>query len=565
MSSKLKRIVFLAPDVTTIGGIPNRIRTTIEHSQNRAVHYSALTKRNKGPISFSKATVYDVNHEKFLSRLKCWAPNETVFIVSNNVLTLFSKDVQDELLKFPIIYMFSGQMAFMLQDSAILLNEEYTNKFRVSKVVSLSEGDILFQQQLGIEGQVKGFLPVEQRHQNTYKPENWRQTVYVGRIDFHAKACHRLIPIAKMLVENGFPPLVIFTTSGANSPDYQRFRDLIKAENCENHMRFVLDEVDKEKIFKDIGILLLPSKKEAFGNVILEAFSYGVPVIAPKYAPGPADLIEHNKSGFLLDHYGEDKILNILNGLNKIEIERLSAGAFEKHKEFSLERHYRFLEELSEEVIKAFRGKNTQKVYPDLSMLKTVRQYLDRRDRAIADKDQQILSLQRDNAALMNNLRTRLRKKNKPTLMANNKGNYIPLLTARSRKNIFFWISWDSPRKWKKNKSVNIFYYSKNTKIVKQQPLSTPGILRKVRLSTGNKYVIEVLGCATDLGIIFLRDARSGISINKSAEINQERKIYQSFFELKSDTIVELGVLFSSKSKMGSEICIEEIAIYALE
>ena len=46
------------------------------------------------------------------------------------------------------------------------------------------------------------------------------------------------------------------------------------------------------------NIILLHSKCEAFGRVILEAFAHGVPVVA-KGCGGPSEIIKHGKTGLL--------------------------------------------------------------------------------------------------------------------------------------------------------------------------------------------------------------------------------------------------------------------------
>jgi glycosyltransferase involved in cell wall biosynthesis len=46
------------------------------------------------------------------------------------------------------------------------------------------------------------------------------------------------------------------------------------------------------------NIILLHSRCEAFGRVVLEAFAHGVPVVA-KGCGGPSEIIKHGKTGLL--------------------------------------------------------------------------------------------------------------------------------------------------------------------------------------------------------------------------------------------------------------------------
>jgi glycosyltransferase involved in cell wall biosynthesis len=61
--------------------------------------------------------------------------------------------------------------------------------------------------------------------------------------------------------------------------------------------------VDKKRIaefYAGLDLFVFPSRFDTFGNVILEAFSYGMPVLAYN-CKGPKDIIEHEVSGYLVE------------------------------------------------------------------------------------------------------------------------------------------------------------------------------------------------------------------------------------------------------------------------
>ncbi|MEM6581892.1 MAG: glycosyltransferase [Pseudomonadota bacterium] len=61
--------------------------------------------------------------------------------------------------------------------------------------------------------------------------------------------------------------------------------------------------VDKERLaqmYAGLDLFVFPSRFDTFGNVLLEAFVYGMPAIAYN-CKGPKDIIEHGKSGYLVE------------------------------------------------------------------------------------------------------------------------------------------------------------------------------------------------------------------------------------------------------------------------
>lgn len=60
----------------------------------------------------------------------------------------------------------------------------------------------------------------------------------------------------------------------------------------------ITSAVAMREYYNIANIILLHSKCEAFGRVILEAFAHGVPVVA-KGCGGPSEIIKHGKTGLL--------------------------------------------------------------------------------------------------------------------------------------------------------------------------------------------------------------------------------------------------------------------------
>lgn len=367
---ELKRLVFIVGDVTAIGGIANRTRSVLQGSAGREYEYVVFSRRHSNETNVENSYSCEHDEKKIIELIESWSIGDTVFFVSNNTLKGFSKNVVEKVMRFPICYIAAAQTAFMLQDSKIMLDKKYVENFNVSKIISFSDGDINFQRQLGIHGQVKGFVPVRTRKVNDYDPDVKNvQYAYVGRIDFAAKDCMKLIDIAAELRFRKLSPIKVFTTDGSNSPDFRSFMDSIKERGLEEQFDVIVNCTDKDKIFSQLKLLILPSCKESFGNVVVEAFSYGVPVLAASYAPGPAEIIDHKVNGIVLDELTGSAVVDEIESVGRENLLEMSRNAFDKHKLYSLDKHMSFLEEVARDIIKEFDGVNMLPVLPRLRML----------------------------------------------------------------------------------------------------------------------------------------------------------------------------------------------------
>ena len=86
--------------------------------------------------------------------------------------------------------------------------------------------------------------------------------------------------------------------------------------------------------------LILPSYREGFGSVIIEAAASKVPIIATNI-PGPIDFIDHMQNGYLINPKSSNEIKKGLEFCFKNEnlIMDFATNAFEKCKEFYSEEY----------------------------------------------------------------------------------------------------------------------------------------------------------------------------------------------------------------------------------
>jgi len=366
MPFRLKTIIHLVQDPGQIGGIPGRVRNTVKAAASRAIRHVCLAAQSDPSDALPGALSASDDPEGVLEFLSTCHATDTVVVTPNNVIRKFPANIYRQLSRLPVLHMASGQLSFILQDTLALADQDYIDSYRVSRILCLSDMDMAFHRQLGIHELTKVRLPVETRPHNGYDPDKNRFVTYVGRIDFHTKGAERLVPIAALMKARGLPRLHLFTTDGPNSPDLPTFLTLLDEAGVRDWVEITYNVTDKTRLYGEASVILLPSKKESFGNVILEAFSFGVPVIAPSYAPGPAEVIRPGEDGFLLDEFSAEAVVGLLEGLSADRLAALSQAAFARHRDYSMEQYLAALEAIAAETARTFPGQNTVSPFPKL-------------------------------------------------------------------------------------------------------------------------------------------------------------------------------------------------------
>jgi len=61
-----------------------------------------------------------------------------------------------------------------------------------------------------------------------------------------------------------------------------------------------VDKTRMKSLYAGLDMFVFPSRFDTFGNVVLEAFTYGMPVVAYN-CKGPKDIIEHEMNGYLVE------------------------------------------------------------------------------------------------------------------------------------------------------------------------------------------------------------------------------------------------------------------------
>lgn len=145
------------------------------------------------------------------------------------------------------------------------------------------------------------------------------QIISVGRLD-PIKGFPDLIDIFK-IIEPQCPNWTLNIVGGGKQ--YDELRNKINDLHLENKI-FLLGEKNKDelnKIFSQSSIYVMTSYSESFGLVLLEASSFGIPLVAYDSAQGAKEIIKNDENGFLIPKRNKDEMINkILDLINSSEL-----------------------------------------------------------------------------------------------------------------------------------------------------------------------------------------------------------------------------------------------------
>ncbi|WP_417370993.1 glycosyltransferase family 4 protein [Gelidibacter japonicus] len=184
---------------------------------------------------------------------------------------------------------------------------------------------------------------------DVFKPSIHRNTspklLYVGRI-VEWKRIHLVIEAVKMLKENGFPEATLKIIGPVFSEVYLRKLKKMISDNNLKHNIEIFSHKEHHELplyFQEADLFTLPSDKETFGMVMIEAMACGTPVAGINCPGGPADVITHLENGLLSSpkKYSET-ILEYFKNENKMK--EIAKNAREKAlREYSIEATFKTL------------------------------------------------------------------------------------------------------------------------------------------------------------------------------------------------------------------------------
>lgn len=143
-------------------------------------------------------------------------------------------------------------------------------------------------------------------------------------------------------------PQINFIIPGPYTPHTESLKKLSKKLGISEKVFFIeeVSQKDLAELYKNSSVYVFTSKKEDLGIVMMEAMSYGIPVVAWDSA-GPTDIVVNKKTGFLVEPFDvtkfSEKIIYLLKNKNKRD--QMGLESWKRAIEvFSWKRHIDILE-----------------------------------------------------------------------------------------------------------------------------------------------------------------------------------------------------------------------------
>jgi glycogen synthase len=136
--------------------------------------------------------------------------------------------------------------------------------------------------------------------------------LFLGRATFDKGAQHAVQAVQLLRRQGHSIQLVL---AGPEAPDFTAFYErLSAAERAGIHRLGLVNEATKHALIAEAMALLLPSRSDSFGIVLIEAWSHGIPVIGAS-AGGISGVVDHNQNGLLVPFGDVEAIASALTTL----------------------------------------------------------------------------------------------------------------------------------------------------------------------------------------------------------------------------------------------------------
>lgn len=120
----------------------------------------------------------------------------------------------------------------------------------------------------------------------------------------------------------------------------ENLKKIVEKKQMQLKVEFIPSTPDINEYYRKASLYCLSSRFEGFPMVLLEAQSFGLPIVAFDCDTGPAEIIEQNLNGLLVQTGDisqlENALLTLIN-LNSVEYKKMSSHAFKSSHRYSIQ------------------------------------------------------------------------------------------------------------------------------------------------------------------------------------------------------------------------------------
>lgn len=161
--------------------------------------------------------------------------------------------------------------------------------------------------------------------------------ISLGRYFYEKRLEHLIEAVHRLRDKNIIVDLYGFPDGRDQQKTFNKLKELVKTYQLENIVTFKGYNNNIKSLLPLYDIASVTSILEGFCIAILDSMNYGIPNIAYDIKYGPAEMIEHQRNGYLIENANIEKFTEHLAQLIDNEELRIefSKQSFEKSQEFS--------------------------------------------------------------------------------------------------------------------------------------------------------------------------------------------------------------------------------------
>lgn len=152
---------------------------------------------------------------------------------------------------------------------------------------------------------------------------------------------HRIVCVGSLSYNKGYDLLIdAWSKIASQHPswsvhiygkgDASIYQDIINQAGIQKQITFHAPVQDIASIYQQASLLVLPSRSEGFGMVLIEAMACGVPCVAFDCPCGPRDIIQNGENGILVKAQDTAELAQHIEKLINNEQLRKNMGTFAK-------------------------------------------------------------------------------------------------------------------------------------------------------------------------------------------------------------------------------------------